>query len=218
MKDDHIKIIHSAAKAVLKEEGLFQKGNSRTWIDDNGWYLTIVEFQPSGYMKGTYLNVAIHYLWREIDYFTFDYGSRIGDFKAFVGDAEQFQNEMTELAQIAIRQVQEYRRFSDLQYAKRQILNKKAANKTHELYDRLMICGLCEDAAARKYFSQLKEKLQNMDFAWEQEYCKELVERIEPIVDDAQALRSYIVSKILRQRNFWRSKSSMRQMREQITF
>ncbi len=211
------KIIQQAAKTILQKEGLFQKGSSGTWIDDNGWYLTIVEFQPSGYMKGSYLNVAIHYLWREIDYFTFDYGSRIGDFKEFTGDAEQFQNKMTELAQTAICQVREYRRFSDLQYAKRQILKAKAANKTHELYHNLMICGLCEDASARKFFCQLKEKLQNIDFAWEQEYLKELVERIEPIIDDSQALRAYIVAKILRQRDFWRSKSGMKQMREQIT-
>ena len=214
---DYNKIIRNAANSVLRPNGLFQKGTSRVWIDDNGWYLTIVEFQPSGYMKGSYLNVAIHYLWCEIDYFTFDYGSRIGGFKEFTGDAEQFQDEMTELAQTAICQVREYRRFSDLQYAKRQILKAKAANKTHELYHKLMICGLCEDAAARKYFFQMKEKLQNIDFASEREYLKELVERIEPIIDDSQALRAYIVAKILRQRDFWRNKSGMKQMREQIT-
>jgi len=39
----HEKIIIRTAKDMLAPMGLFQKGQSRTWIDDNGWFLTIVE-------------------------------------------------------------------------------------------------------------------------------------------------------------------------------
>lgn len=216
MSTDSNKIIQSTAKAVLQKEGLFQKGTSRIWIDDNGWYLTIVEFQPSGYAKGAYLNVAIHYLWKETEHFTFDYGGRIGDFKAFSGDTEQFLAEMTGLAQTAIRQVREYRNFCDLKYAKRQILKAKAANKTHELYNKLMICCLCEDAAARKYFRQLQKKLETIEFSWEQAYYTELTEQIAPIIGDPQALQSYVTAKIMWQRDFWRGQSGMKQLREQI--
>lgn len=59
---DHNKQIRQIAGAVLKPQGLFQKGNSRIWIDDNGWFLILVEFQPGSWAGGSYLNVGIHYL------------------------------------------------------------------------------------------------------------------------------------------------------------
>lgn len=217
MSTDSNKIIQSAAKAVLQKEGLFQKGASRIWIDDNGWYLTIIEFQPSGYAKGAYLNVATHYLWKETDHFTFDYGGRIGDFKAFSGDTERFLAEMTELAQTAIRQVREYRRFCDLKYAKKRILNAKAANEIRELYNKLMICGLCKDAAAQKYFRLLQKKRKSILYPWEQQIYEELERQIASVIDNPQAMYSYIVEKIMRQRDFWRCKSGMNQMHEQIS-
>jgi hypothetical protein len=36
--------------------------------------VNIVEFQPSGWSRGTYLNVAVMWLWDAKDYFSFDYG------------------------------------------------------------------------------------------------------------------------------------------------
>jgi hypothetical protein len=43
--------------------GLIRKGRSRTWWDDHGWWLVIVEFEPSGFSKGSGLNVGIFWLW-----------------------------------------------------------------------------------------------------------------------------------------------------------
>ena len=63
---DHNKIIRDTANSVLKQKGLFQKGTSRVWVDDNGWFLTQIEFQPSGWDSGAYLNVAISFLWRRV--------------------------------------------------------------------------------------------------------------------------------------------------------
>ena len=61
--EPHAKIINAVAKKALAPHGFFRKGSSRIWLQDNGWYLTMVEFQPSGFSKGTYLNVAMHFLW-----------------------------------------------------------------------------------------------------------------------------------------------------------
>jgi hypothetical protein len=36
----------------------------------------VVEFPPSGWAKGSYLNVAAHWLWIEQDYLSFDYLGR----------------------------------------------------------------------------------------------------------------------------------------------
>ena len=72
MPDDHNRDIAQAASAILKPIGCFRKGRSRTWLDDQGWWLGVVEFQPSSWSKGSYLNVAACFLWNEKDYLSFD--------------------------------------------------------------------------------------------------------------------------------------------------
>jgi len=69
--DDHDKLIHGAAKRALEPIGLRRKGRSRTWIGDHAWWLVVVEFQPSGWDKGSYLNVGYWHLWPERDWLGF---------------------------------------------------------------------------------------------------------------------------------------------------
>ena len=64
-KDDHNSLIRGAARETLLPLGLSQKGRSRTWIDDHGWWLIVVEFQPSSFGRGSYLNVGHQHLWLE---------------------------------------------------------------------------------------------------------------------------------------------------------
>jgi hypothetical protein len=61
---DHNREIALAAKRVLAPLGCVRKGRSRTWLDDHGWWTGVIEFQPSGWSKGSYLNVAACYLWQ----------------------------------------------------------------------------------------------------------------------------------------------------------
>jgi len=69
--------------------GFLRKGRSRTWLADHGWWLVIVEFQPSGWSKGSYLNVGAHWLWSWSGHLSFDFGDRVGSFEAYEAD-EQF--------------------------------------------------------------------------------------------------------------------------------
>ena len=74
IQPDHNKVLKAVAKEVLAPLGLVQKGRSRTWLDDRGWYLIVVDFMPSGWSKGSYLNVAATWLWHPTkDYISFDY-------------------------------------------------------------------------------------------------------------------------------------------------
>ena len=76
----HSRLITAAAREVLRPLGLFQKGRSRTWLDDRGWWLGVVEFQPSSFSKGSYLNVGAMWLWhRTIKHIQFDVGHRVAD-------------------------------------------------------------------------------------------------------------------------------------------
>jgi hypothetical protein len=76
----HNRLIAQAAKDVLAPLGLTQKGTSRVWLDDHGWWLGVVEFQPSSWSRGTYLNVGAMWLWRpHQDHIYFDLGDRVDD-------------------------------------------------------------------------------------------------------------------------------------------
>lgn len=87
----HSKLITQAACETLRPLGIVQKGRSRTWLDDQGWWIGVVEFQPSSWRRGSYLNVGINWLWNAKDFLSFDFGSRVDDagFVSYESD-EQF--------------------------------------------------------------------------------------------------------------------------------
>jgi hypothetical protein len=104
----HNKILKSAAREVLAPLGLQQEGRSRGWHDDGGWYVIGVEFQPSNWTKGSYLNIAAQWLWYPRDFFCMDLGGREIGFIEFE-DETQFRSASVELAQLAAKRVLELR-------------------------------------------------------------------------------------------------------------
>ena len=119
--DPHNQIIKKLCKDILLPLGVFQKGTSRIYIDDNGYFFTVIEFQPSSYAKGTYLNVALHFLWNEREYISFDFplGAeiRIRNFIEYQND-EQFTREVAKYVQEAAKLVRFYRKLQDITTAK----------------------------------------------------------------------------------------------------
>lgn len=97
MPGPHDKILADAAKRALTPLGFRRRGRSRVWLADHGWWLTVVEFQPSGWSKGSYLNVAAHWLWSESGVLSFDLGDRIAEFEKYTSD-EQFAGAASKLA------------------------------------------------------------------------------------------------------------------------
>src|SRR5213592_4672206 len=75
----HTKLINAAARETLRPLGLLQEGRSRTWLDDQAWWLGIVEFQPSNWTRGSYLNVGVNWLWNVKDWLSFDFGYRVDE-------------------------------------------------------------------------------------------------------------------------------------------
>ena len=117
----HDQIIKQLCKDILLPLGVFQKGTSRIYIDDNGYFFTVLEFQPSAYAKGTYLNTALHFLWNERDHISFDFpfgaDIRVKNFVEYQND-EQFTHEVTKYVQEAAKQVMFYRKLQDIETAK----------------------------------------------------------------------------------------------------
>jgi len=101
---EHDRLITKAAQASLEPLGCVQDDTSRTWIDDHGWWVAVIEFQPSSWSKGSYLNVGACWLWRETDHFAFDLGYRVQGFRGFE-DPTQFAKASEELAGRAAREV-----------------------------------------------------------------------------------------------------------------
>ncbi|MFJ4923834.1 hypothetical protein [Streptomyces sp. NPDC088725] len=54
----------------LEPPGLAQRGRSRLWIDDHGWWLGVVEFTPPRTV-GSGLYVGAMWLWHDVDHLAF---------------------------------------------------------------------------------------------------------------------------------------------------
>src|SRR6185437_1293682 len=73
----HTKLLNQAAQEILVPLGLMQRGPSRMWFHDHGWWLVVVSFESSSWSKGSYLDVAAMWLWDRKDYVSFDVGGRV---------------------------------------------------------------------------------------------------------------------------------------------
>lgn len=163
------KIITKAAREVLKPEGLFQKGTSRIWLDDQGWFLTVVEFQPSSWSQGAYLNVAVSFLWEQGEGFRealpYDVGGRMQEHIPYAGDQEVFYKKMLDTAQKARKQVQLYRKEFANHSSAVYLINqsRQGALNVNTLWDLAMFDYLNEDDVSGD------EQMKNMLLAAEQE-------------------------------------------------
>jgi len=104
---DYNRLIEKAARARLAPIACIQQGRSRTWLDDHGWWVGVIDFHPSSWSKGTYLNVGACWLWDGDDHFSFDYGYRVQGFQAYEDD-DQFTpiaNRVATKAEAAVKRL-----------------------------------------------------------------------------------------------------------------
>jgi hypothetical protein len=129
----------AAGRNYFGPMGIYQIGRSRIWIDDHGWWLGLVEFQPSSHSKGAYLNVSVMWLWSETDHFVFDVHARVHQHVEYLND-EQFAPEADNLARLAKVQLTKYREeFPDVAHAAAYLV---ANNSVSDLLNAGMAYGL----------------------------------------------------------------------------
>lgn len=168
----HDKLINIAAKKILSPQGLFRRGTSRTWVDDNGCFVIFVSFEPSNWSQSARLGVGIDFLWKYGSEgfntsFSYSYGnSSIEGFFEYDGNDEVFQAEMERYSEIGLQKVMEYRNFRDMDYAKRcleqQVLGIPENRRFWEYYDLAMLCFLKGDyESGRKIFETFLTTLKN---------------------------------------------------------
>ena len=239
--EQHNNIINVAAKNCLAPEGLFRKGNSRCWIDDNDWFMIQVEFQPSAYGQGSYLNVGIDFLWERTkelnEVLAFAYGGRMSvngtQFAAYAPGAKNghadFTAEMEAYAAAALEKVTEYRRFRDLDHAKRILMQKaeQVSEKclTWDVYNLSMLCFFKRDfEEGKEYFCKFLNILKNSFchgahyIEWHEDYYNYCQKEICPQIVSAESAQRMVFDMINRRRAFFNSKTSYKKMKKDIMF
>jgi hypothetical protein len=167
-QNEHNHIIATAATAHLSPIGCRRKGQSRFWFSDEQFWLIGVEFQPSSWSKGTYLNIGACWLWDIKDHFSFDTGPlRLGQFQKFES-AEIFKITLDELASRASQEVLKLRkRFSNLSLIASHLESEAFGKVGWPLYHAAIASGLAGNIPASRL---MFERLIAMPctFDWEQ--------------------------------------------------
>lgn len=241
--EQHNKIINDVAKKILAPAGLFREGRSRCWIDDNEWFLIQVDFQPSSYEKGSYLNVGIAFLWEKIiddqdQYLGFEYGGRV-----IVGKGTQFveyrpklkncdsifERDIEQFADVALQKIMEYRNFRDLEYAKKSLVQKAEGTRQEclwwENYDLAMLCFFKQDfdegmAYFNDYLDRLKHSFYRNDIHidWCEDFYNYCQKEILPQITSAETAQRMVFDMINRRRAYFNSKSSFKKMKKDVIF
>lgn len=197
---DHNKLLKKIAKERLKPYGIYLQGQSRTFLYDKGWFTIVIEFQPSTYSKGTYLNIGVDFNFYPRDYFAFGYGYREKGFEEFT-DEEQFVRLVNDLCDLTIKRVQELdRKFQDIWTALKTV-DKEKGEDTWRLFEVAVLNALISNFdKARKLLRQVsktkceydweieRKKLVNELLEWLQESPASL-EKIENIINQTRQLK-----------------------------
>ncbi len=203
---EHSKIITKVAKQIFKPQGLEQKGQSRTWFDDQGLFTTVIEFQPHKWEHGAFLNVGVNFHWYLQEYTSFDIGYRETGFEKFE-TAEQFSSKIEDMVRLALEKAFSYRQqLIDINTAKKTILAHNFSSDTlWGNYHKGVICGLTNDTdGLNKHFEALL--LVDHDVEWANE-LKSRVLQLKEIASNYPKFKSEILSTILESRNLKKMKT-----------
>ena len=95
---------------MLKPIGLVQRGRSRMWLDDHGWWLGIDYFGPSAWAPGSYARVYASFLWSRSDSITLDYSlGNLDEQHVLYESDKQFAPEALRLASLAAPEIEQVR-------------------------------------------------------------------------------------------------------------
>ena len=234
MAGQHNKIINAAAKKILAPEGLFRVGSSRCWIDDNGYFVIQIEFQPSAYDKGSYLNVGISFLWESSEglneTLAFNIGHRVNKagYVLYRGNDTVFAEKMEHFAKAAMEKVREYRLFRDMDYAKEQMesqmKNIPRGRGFWEVYHLAMLCFLKKDfEEGKEYFNRFLQILKDSFYVgdlyieWHEELYNHCIEQLCPKLESEETAYKLVCDMIERRRNFFSSKPSYKKLAKEFT-
>ncbi|GAA1993890.1 hypothetical protein [Catenulispora subtropica] len=193
------RLVTAAAQEALRPLGVRQRGRSRVWLDDQGWWLGVIEFR-AGSSEGSHLDVGGMWLWQPADYLRFDFGGREGDFQRFV-NPDQFAKDVRDLTQRARTIVTENReRFSSIHATAAGLLAQQSRGGYFwENYHAAIAAALAGDAAgSRQRFTAV---LAEDPFApWINE-VQQTARDLSDLAVDTDAFRRWAVAMVTRCRD-----------------
>jgi hypothetical protein len=191
-QNEHGKLIAAAAKAALLPLGCRRKGQSRCWYSDERFWYIFIEFQPSAWSRGTYLNVG------PILFFLQQWGGeavhRLNGYIKYES-VEQFRALIEPAAGLVAAEVVTLRtRFRTLSDIHRFFAGN--LSWSGNVYRAAVTAGLVGDfALSRQLFARiaaLDPSKHGIHFTDIQDECAALAS----LLDDPQAYRSAILEKI----------------------
>ena len=208
MADDKIinKIIKRKCKEIFPLD-VFQKGTSRVYYDDNGYYLTHIEFQPYSLKRGTFLNVGLSFLFGKGENllydFSYDNEIRVGkEFIEFI-DETQFERDIVKYVELANEYIHKYREFRDIQYAKEYMMNYLDDSNWNPYY-KAMLCFLTANIVQGQKYYQI---------FLDDPFFERIIERDHYPKRIEDLSKEYVLDMIRKQRHYWHSKPAMKKMK-----
>lgn len=211
-------IIRQAAAEILIPEGVFQRGKSRIWMDDNGWFLTVIDFSRGTWGKGSHLRVGVHFLWNDTEDISLDLGGKEENSVTFATDEASFALQMQTQLQTAMELVRYYRTFSDLVLAEKMISLENSGEPLC-VWNKMMICFLNRSAGrARAYHKEVVETTADSYQPGAMELHQMATHAIAPIISNQGKCMQYVLGLIRANRQLLRGKSNMAHLKENTKF
>lgn len=199
-QNEHGRLIAAAAKAALAPLGCKRKGQSRLWISDERYWLISVEFQPSAWSKGSYLNVRPQWLWLRLG--ANDSFPRPANYIEFE-NAEQFMPLIENMAAIAAETVLAFRaRFRTLADVNRYFA-ERITGTGWPVYRAAVTAGLVGNITTAR---QLFRRMEMLDAENYEPWIKLKAECAElaALLDDPDRYRLAILDIITEGRQQWK--------------
>jgi hypothetical protein len=211
-----IKIINTK---VFKPYGIKRKGESKLFIDDNGWFIILIEFESSIYVKEAFIKIGVNFNWYLSNAFSYDIEhwesnvkNKKKDFVVYTDNEEQFVDNVDMLCKFAIEEINEYRnKFKNINDAEKVIIeNEYTSDNLWGNYHRGIVSGLIKNKTnLNKYFNKLLEEPEN-DINWIIELKKqtkelsdlgnknieEFSDRIKKIITETRKLKKLDIKEI----------------------
>lgn len=183
------RLVTAAARQHLRPLGLRQRGRSRLWLDDHGWWLGVVDFFSPQWSQGSGLTVGVMWLWQDVGHVTFNVHERVEGSQEFRHE-EQFAGVMDQLAHDAEERVGEFRnRFADLDAVARALLSQPVRGDLWGNFHAGVAAALVGRASeARERFSAVLAHDPFTD--WIQE-CQQTAQYLLGAAEDAAAVRAW---------------------------
>ncbi|MEO8588349.1 MAG: hypothetical protein ABI432_03190 [Flavobacteriales bacterium] len=176
---DHNAILKRIARGRLLPLGIVQQGRSRTFLLEKGWYTIVIEFQPSSFSKGTYLNVGADFHFFPRDHFAFAHGYREKGFEEFENE-EQFAHVVHAACDRAIERVRAIEQELGTYRAAIRAVRRDAGHDPWRRYELGFLRALNGDALRAKWLLRkvTREKPEHdFEFA-RQRLAQEIIDRL----------------------------------------